>query len=261
MRLAHLIWESTQRPPTASWPHIAEAEADAVGVDQAVVSRRTEELCNLDKCPKSIKVIASYEEAEADAVGLPRTVIEGRAAELTNLDKCPKSSKVTATYAEAEADWKPPLYTVWAFSKSSNDIEHAGQSEWWMGEMLAVKDPAYKAGSGRGKKGGSATLPPFTPPSLDDLSISKRESAEAQRLAKLPKNPGGKGTPKNCLSKEKELEAHEKAARLTGASPASTPRPCPPTIPHGDYVASCGPGHAGDRKATHPIRTQHAGRT
>ena len=156
----------------------------------------------------------------ADAVGVDRTVVTRRTEELCDLDKCPKSTKVTATYAEAEADWKPPLYTVWAFSKSSNDIEHAGQSEWWMGEMLAVKDPAYKAGSGRGKKGGSATLPPFTPPSLDDLSISKRESAEAQRLAKLPKNPGGKGTPKNCLSKEKELEAHEKAARLTGASPA-----------------------------------------
>ena len=59
-----------------------------------------------------------------------------------------------------------------------------------MGEMLAVKPPAIrgKPGPGRGKKGSTSALPPFSDdmPSLVDLGISKRESADAQKLAAIP---------------------------------------------------------------------------
>lgn len=56
-----------------------------------------------------------------------------------------------------------------------------------MGEMLAVKPPAIrgKPGTGRGKKGSTSMLPAFSDdtPTLAELGLTKKESAEAQMLA------------------------------------------------------------------------------
>lgn len=61
------------------------------------------------------------------------------------------------------------------------------EAEKKMGEMLA-QTARSKGGdrAGRKKIGGSRTLPPNPPPTLDELKITKRESAEAQKLAALP---------------------------------------------------------------------------
>lgn len=62
---------------------------------------------------------------------------------------------------------------------------YALEAERKMGEMLAIKPPGYKAGPGRGLKGRDVGEPPF--PTLDELKLTKRESAEAQILASIPR--------------------------------------------------------------------------
>jgi len=49
-----------------------------------------------------------------------------------------------------------------------------------MGLMLIEKPPGYKAGPGRGIKGGAVGEPPF--PTNEDLGLTKKESARAQML-------------------------------------------------------------------------------
>ncbi len=55
-----------------------------------------------------------------------------------------------------------------------------------MGEMLAVKPPARGAGPGRGKQGSPQAPCLSDTPTIGDLGLTKRESAEAQRLAAMP---------------------------------------------------------------------------
>lgn len=66
---------------------------------------------------------------------------------------------------------------------------YAMEAERKMGEMLAMTERAPRpAGPGRGKVGNKA-LPTLSdsPPTLSDLGLTKRESAEAQMLASIPR--------------------------------------------------------------------------
>jgi ParB family chromosome partitioning protein len=64
---------------------------------------------------------------------------------------------------------------------------YALDAERKMGELLLTKPRAFKSGPGRGKKGGAASSPGLIAkvPSLKDLGLSKHESKQAQKLAKL----------------------------------------------------------------------------
>ena len=69
----------------------------------------------------------------ADAVGVDKATVNRRLEECCNLDKCPKSNKIAALF---EDDFKAPLYNVWRFTKSSNNVAHFGESEQTIVENL-----------------------------------------------------------------------------------------------------------------------------
>jgi len=52
----------------------------------------------------------------ADAVGIHKDTVSEEMELRRNLDKCPKSDKLTATFQEP--DWVPPLYDIWTFAKN-----------------------------------------------------------------------------------------------------------------------------------------------
>lgn len=64
---------------------------------------------------------------------------------------------------------------------------YALDAERKMGQMLAVKPPAYKAGPGRGKKGATLDVVPFSNDTLTlaELGVSWHESEDAQMLAAI----------------------------------------------------------------------------
>lgn len=82
-----------------------------------------------------------------------------------------------------------PVFTkVLGTIKREETIQHARTNallaERKMGELLLKKPPAYKSGPGRGKKGSVTVSQPFNEnPTLKELGITGRESAEAQQLA------------------------------------------------------------------------------
>jgi DNA modification methylase len=71
--------------------------------------------------------LACHTQAEiAAAVELSQKEISKKEEELYLLETLPKGIKLTATYQD---EFEPPLYNVWAFGKSSNELKHPGQSE------------------------------------------------------------------------------------------------------------------------------------
>jgi hypothetical protein len=70
--------------------------ADAVGADKATISRRLEDCCNIDRCPKSNKLSALFEDEIADEVGPGRQTVTDKIKELPDLDRCPKPAKLYA---------------------------------------------------------------------------------------------------------------------------------------------------------------------
>ena len=69
----------------------------------------------------------------ADAVGISQPSVVERSKTLSDLDKCPKPIKIAALF---EDDFKAPLYNVWRFTKSSNNVAHFGESEQTIVENL-----------------------------------------------------------------------------------------------------------------------------
>ena len=67
---------------------------------------------------------------------------------------------------------------------------YALEAEKKMGIMLKEKPPAYKPGPGRGKKGSPIEEPPLfdSTPTLEELGLTKKESAQAQKIAELPED-------------------------------------------------------------------------
>jgi DNA modification methylase/biotin operon repressor len=72
--------------------------------------------------------LACHTEQEiADELGEPQQTIHREVQELPNLDKCPKWVKVAALY-EDDADWPPPIYDIWNFEKNENLIRCYGNT-------------------------------------------------------------------------------------------------------------------------------------
>jgi hypothetical protein len=71
-----------------------------------------------------------------------------------------------------DADFTPPLYNVWAFAKSTNEVKHFGNSEQRMRQILELTDHRF------GLK-----------PNLYIVALP-RPSVQAA-LAALPKTPSG----------------------------------------------------------------------
>lgn len=71
--------------------------------------------------------LACYTEGEiAEAAGIGRSTVAEmvqKPSEIADLQK----ATVFSTYSEP--NWKPPLYDVWAFAKSTNKVRHGGNSE------------------------------------------------------------------------------------------------------------------------------------
>ncbi len=67
------------------------------------------------------------QEEIAEAVGIPQQTVADAVRELPDLATLPNPVKVPATYSEI--DWTPPIYNVWTFAKSTNQVEHYGNSE------------------------------------------------------------------------------------------------------------------------------------
>lgn len=69
----------------------------------------------------------------ADEVGVPQKTVDDRLKVLADLDTCPKPLKLSALF---EDDFTLPIYNVWRFTKSSNDVAHFGESEQTIVENL-----------------------------------------------------------------------------------------------------------------------------
>lgn len=71
--------------------------------------------------------MACYTQEEiAETTNTPRQTIADHIKVLPDLDKCPKSAKLKATYEDP--DWQPPLYNIWTFHKNNNKTKHFGNT-------------------------------------------------------------------------------------------------------------------------------------
>jgi len=106
---------------------------------------------------------------------------------------------------------------------------YALEAERRMGELLAETERAKgTAGAGRPKIGSNRTIPPNSQsPTLAELGVSKRESAEAQMLAEIPraefdKVKAGKRTKaqvrRAVREKKRERKRRENAAKVAAAT-------------------------------------------
>ena len=63
----------------------------------------------------------------AERVGVVKSVVSSELALCSEMEALPKANKVLAEFSES--DWSPPLYNIWSFSKSTNEVAHFGNSE------------------------------------------------------------------------------------------------------------------------------------
>ena len=110
--------------------------AKILSVSQKTINRYLKETEDRIKADRDAKIFSMYlsghtQQEIADAVGVNPT---DKCLRLSgNLDACPKNQKLAALF---EDDFKAPLYNVWRFSKSSNNVAHFGESEQTIVENL-----------------------------------------------------------------------------------------------------------------------------
>ena len=112
--------------------------AEILSVTPKTVSKYLSEDLKQIKKEQNRKILDMYltcctQEEIAEEVSLPRKTIDERLKVLADLTRCPKSPKVSALF---EDEFTPPLYNVWRFSKSSNNVAHFGNSEQTIAENL-----------------------------------------------------------------------------------------------------------------------------
>lgn len=76
---------------------------------------------------KEMWMACSTEEEIANVVGINKATVSRKAEECCNIDKCPKSNKVHALYEEET--FTPPIYNIWNWGKKTNAVSHFGNSE------------------------------------------------------------------------------------------------------------------------------------
>ncbi len=112
--------------------------AKILSVSQKTINRYLKETEDRIKADRDAKIFSMYlsghtQQEIADAVGMSIGAVNQRTDVCSDLDKCPKVNKIAALF---EDDFKAPLYNVWRFSKSSNNVAHFGESEQTIVENL-----------------------------------------------------------------------------------------------------------------------------
>mgnify|MGYP000922281079 FL=1 len=112
--------------------------AKILSVSQKTLDRYLKETEDRIKVDRDAKIFGMYlsghtQQEIADAVGVTQKTVDNRLESLVNLDRCPKLLKIAALF---EDDFKAPLYNVWRFTKSSNNVAHFGESEQTIVENL-----------------------------------------------------------------------------------------------------------------------------
>ena len=112
--------------------------AEILSVTPKTVSKYLSEDLKQIKEEQNRKILEMYltchtQEEIAEEVGLPQQTVADKLKVLPDLDKCSKSVKLSALF---EDEFTPPLYNVWRFSKSSNNVTHFGNSEQTIVENL-----------------------------------------------------------------------------------------------------------------------------
>jgi len=112
--------------------------AKILSVSQKTIDRYLKETEDRIKVDRDAKIFGMYlsghtQQEIADAVGVTQKTVDNGLESLVNLDRCPKLLKIAALF---EDDFKAPLYNVWRFTKSSNNVAHFGESEQTIVENL-----------------------------------------------------------------------------------------------------------------------------
>ncbi len=112
--------------------------AKILSVSRKTIDRYLKETEDRIKVDRDAKIFSMYlsghtQQEIADAVGVTQKTVDNRLESLVNLDGCPKLLKIAALF---EDDFKAPIYNVWRFAKSSNNVAHFGESEQTIVENL-----------------------------------------------------------------------------------------------------------------------------